>query len=70
MPYNGSMSDDEAEDTVGNGMGTLGIRIPEELRAKIREAARLEERTESSFARYYLSRAADVVLAEADGLRS
>ena len=43
---------------------TLGIRIPEDLRAKIREAARMESRTESSFARYYLSRAADAVIAE------
>jgi hypothetical protein len=55
------MSDAESDDTTG--VSTLGIRIPEELRAKIREAARLEERTESSFARFYLGRAADAVLA-------
>lgn len=57
---NGAVDADEAEVV----MSTLGIRIPEDLRAKIREAARLEARTESSFARYYLSRAADVVIAE------
>lgn len=44
---------------------TLGIRIPDELRAKIREAAKLEDRTESSFARYYLGRAADTVICAA-----
>lgn len=43
----------------------LGVRVPEELRAKIREAAKLENRTESSFARHYLARAADAVLADA-----
>ena len=48
--------DDAAEIT------TLGIRIPDELRAKIREAAKLEERTESSFARFYLGKAAEAVL--------
>ena len=56
------MSNDETENDPN--ITTLGIRIPEELRAKIREAAKLEDRTESSFARYYLSRAADVVIAE------
>jgi uncharacterized protein (DUF1778 family) len=56
------MSNDETENDPS--ITTLGIRIPEELRAKIREAAKLEDRTESSFARYYLSRAADVVIAE------
>ena len=43
---------------------TLGIRIPDDLRAKIREAARIEQRTESSFARFYLSKAADSVLSD------
>jgi uncharacterized protein (DUF1778 family) len=55
------MSNDETENDPS--ITTLGIRIPEELRAKIREAAKLEDRTESSFARYYLSRAADAVIA-------
>jgi uncharacterized protein (DUF1778 family) len=50
------MPDEESQMTV------LGVRVPEDLRSKIREAARLEDRTESSFARYYLSRAADTVL--------
>ncbi len=56
------MSDDESAPTTE--MTILGIRIHDDLRNKIREAARLEERTESSFARYYLSRAADAVLTE------
>jgi uncharacterized protein (DUF1778 family) len=56
------MSNDETENDPS--ITTLGIRIPEELRTKIREAAKLEDRTESSFARYYLSRAADSVIAE------
>lgn len=43
-------------------MSVLGIRLPEELREKIREAARLEERTESGFARFYLNKAAESVL--------
>jgi uncharacterized protein (DUF1778 family) len=55
------MSNDETENDPS--ITTLGIRVPEELRAKIREAAKLEDRTESSFARYYLSRAADAVIA-------
>jgi uncharacterized protein (DUF1778 family) len=54
------MPNDETENDPN--ITTLGIRIPEELRAKIREAAKLEDRTESSFARYYLSRAADAVI--------
>ena len=56
------MADDTPEDT--NETTTLGIRVPDELRSKIREAAKLEQRTESSFARFYLSRAADAVLSE------
>jgi uncharacterized protein (DUF1778 family) len=55
------MADDEADEVT---MTTLGVRIPEDVRAKIREAAKLEERTESSFARYYLNRAAELVLGE------
>ena len=42
----------------------LGIRVPDDLREKIRTAAKLEDRTESSFARFHLSRAADAVLRE------
>jgi uncharacterized protein (DUF1778 family) len=56
------MSDDTYTDTAETT--TLGIRIPEDLRAKIREAAKLEERTESGFARYYLNKAADAALAQ------
>lgn len=55
------MSDDER---ANNEVTTLGIRVPEELREKIREAARIEHRTESSFARYYLTKAAEAVLAD------
>lgn len=68
------MSDDEGKNEGGNEgrpaaeaevvMSTLGIRVPDELRAKIREAARLEGRTESSFARFYLVKAADAVIEE------
>lgn len=49
-------------------MTVLGIRVPDDLRAKIREAAKLEERTESSFARFYLGRAAEQVLAEQEAM--
>jgi hypothetical protein len=56
------MSDDEPAPTPE--VTILGIRINDDLRTKIREAARLEERTESSFARFYLGRAADAVLSE------
>jgi uncharacterized protein (DUF1778 family) len=62
------MTDDEATPTTENTEATiLGIRIPEELRGKIKEAAAREERTESSFARYYLGRAADEVLNVREG---
>ena len=59
------MDTQDAQDTQVENT-TLGIRIPEDLRAKIREAARLEERTESSFARFHLGRAAEAVLAGAE----
>jgi uncharacterized protein (DUF1778 family) len=62
------MTDDAPSPTTDNTEATiLGIRIPEELRTKIKEAAAREERTESSFARYYLGRAADEVLNVRDG---
>ena len=56
------MSNDETENDPS--ITTLGIRVPEDLRAKIREAAKMEERTESGFARYYLAKAAESILAE------
>jgi uncharacterized protein (DUF1778 family) len=63
------MSDDAPAPTTDNAEATiLGIRIPEDLRTRIKEAAAREERTESSFARFYLGRAADEVLsANGDG---
>ena len=51
------MPDDETPD-----VSVLGVKMPEDLREKIKLASKLEDRTESSFARYYLSRAADAVL--------
>jgi len=45
-------------------MTVFGIRMPDELRAKVREAARIEGRTESNFARFYLTKAADQVITE------
>ena len=42
----------------------IGVRIPESLRTRIKAAAEKEHRTESSFARFYLERAADEILAE------
>jgi uncharacterized protein (DUF1778 family) len=41
----------------------LAVKIPEEQREKIRAAAKLEERTESGFARFHLIRAAEAALA-------
>ena len=52
------MPDDEDAQTI------LAARIPESLRARIKEAAKREERTESSFVRYHLGRIADQVLNE------
>jgi len=55
------MPDDEtAEETT-----ILAARIPEGLRSRIREAAKREERSESAFVRYHLSRIADATLSEA-----
>lgn len=42
----------------------LGVRISETLRTRIKAAAEKEHRTESSFARFYLEKAADEILAE------
>jgi predicted DNA-binding protein len=52
------MADDEQET---NEMTILAVRIPTELRERIRDAAKREERTESSFARYYLGKAAEEI---------
>jgi hypothetical protein len=41
----------------------LAARIPESLRARIREAAKREERSESAFVRFHLGRIAEAVLA-------
>jgi uncharacterized protein (DUF1778 family) len=41
----------------------LAVRIPTDLRERIKSAAARDHRTESSFARYHLERAADEVLA-------
>lgn len=56
-------ADEDTTDDATTVFSVLGIRIPEEQRAKIREAAKIEDRTESSFARYHLSKAADAVIA-------
>lgn len=42
----------------------LAIRMPAELKEKIREAAKKEERTESAFGRYHLAIAADAAIAK------
>jgi len=65
MTFN--MSDEALDPNDTNETTLLGIRIPEQLRARIKEAAAREERTESSFARYYLGLAADEVLTSRDG---
>ncbi len=43
----------------------LAVRIPEIHREKIRQAAKIEQRTESGFARYHLAIAADEAIAAA-----
>lgn len=58
------MPDDERDDATDNTI--LGVRMPTDLRERLKEAARREDRTESSFARYYLSKAADRSLAESE----
>ena len=42
----------------------LAIQIPLPLRQRIKNAATAEHRTESSFARFYLEKAADAILLE------
>jgi len=54
--------DDEPTDETAR-YSVLGIRIADEQRNKIKEAAKLEDRTESSFARFHLTRAAESVIA-------
>lgn len=60
-----SVTNDTAPDDPVN-YSVLGIRIPEDQREKIRQAAKIEERTESSFARFHLGKAADAVIAAAE----
>ena len=43
----------------------LAVRIPEIQRDKIRQAAKIEQRTESGFARYHLAIAAEEAIAAA-----
>lgn len=42
----------------------LAVRIPADQREKIKTASLIEERTESGFARYHLTRIAEQVIAE------
>lgn len=55
------MADDE-QDIDETTTTILAVRIPQELRERIKDAARREDRTESSFARFYLGRAADMAI--------
>ena len=48
----------------------LAVRIPEEQREKIRTASKLEERSESGFARYHLIKSAEAVIADTAPLNS
>ena len=48
----------------------LAVRIPEEQREKIRTASKLEERSESGFARYHLIKIAEAVIADTAPLNS
>lgn len=52
------MTDEETESLE---MTILAVRIPKELRERIKAAAIREDRTESSFARFYLGKAAEAV---------
>lgn len=45
---------------------TLGVPMDPQLRERVKAAAEAEGRTEAGFARYYLERAAVIVLAEED----
>ena len=55
------MSDETTDNDTENTI--LAIQIEKGLRQRIKSAALSEHRTESSFARYYLERAADAALA-------
>ena len=54
------MSDTETTSNTSH----LGIRIDNDERAKIKQAAAIEHRTESGFARFYLIKFAEQVLHE------
>ena len=54
---------DETTDQNDTDNTVLAIQIGRGLRQRIKAAALTEHRTESSFARYYLERAADAALA-------
>jgi len=45
----------------------LAVRIPADQREKIKQAAKIEERTESAFARFHLIPIAEDVIAKAEG---
>ena len=53
---------DETTDQNDTDNTVLAIQIERGLRQRIKAAASAEHRTESSFARYYLERAADAAL--------
>jgi len=53
------MPDTTLDDNIGNENTILAIQMDRGLRNRIKIAAMAEHRTESSFARYYLERAAD-----------
>jgi uncharacterized protein (DUF1778 family) len=54
----------EADPETDSTTTLLGIRVPAALREKIRQAAQIEGRTESGFARFYLGKAAEAALTE------
>jgi hypothetical protein len=54
---------DETTDHPDSETTILAIQIERGLRQRIKAAASAEHRTESSFARYYLERAAEAALA-------
>jgi len=58
------MPDTTLDDNIGNENTILAIQMDRGLRNRIKIAAMAEHRTESSFARYYLERAADAANAE------
>ena len=57
------MPDTQTTHTATDSTTMLGIKIPANLRERIKAAATKEHRTESSFARFYLEKAADEILA-------